>query len=220
MNLTSILVDDGSEPATRQGIADLAGDSVHVIRLARNSGKGVAVSAGLRLAQQLNFSHALQIDADGQHDLDDITKLIAVSRSKPAEVIAGARAYADMPVGRRRGRRFTDFWVNLNTRSKDIADSMCGLRIYPVDTTVALIAQSRIGARMEFDTDIAVRLFWRGLKFTNVDVAVAYPDQNVSHFRIWSDNVRISAMHARHFVGMISRWVKHSIWPHVKVTLK
>ena len=82
--LPCVLVDDASSPQCAAVLEQLAGlDQVFLIRLAINQGKGGAVMAGLREAAQLGFSHALQVDADGQHDLTDVDNFIQHSQAHP-----------------------------------------------------------------------------------------------------------------------------------------
>ncbi|RPI63757.1 MAG: glycosyltransferase family 2 protein, partial [Lysobacterales bacterium] len=88
--LPVLVVDDGSDEATKAAIADVAArHCVEVVTLASNSGKGHAVMAGLRAAAQRGFTHAIQVDADGQHDLRDLPRLLAVAKSAPAALICG-----------------------------------------------------------------------------------------------------------------------------------
>src|SRR5262249_54381029 len=76
--LPIIVVDDGSDATTKSAIAAIARrHAVTVVTLPRNGGKGAAVMAGLRTAAAAGYTHALQVDADGQHDLDDLPKLLA-----------------------------------------------------------------------------------------------------------------------------------------------
>jgi hypothetical protein len=58
---------------------------------------------------------------------------------------------------------------------------------------------------MDFDTEIAVRLFWRGVPVRNLPTRVIYPENGLSHFRMWRDNARITAMHTRLLLGMLPR---------------
>ena len=110
-----------------------------------------------------------------------------------------------MPTGRLVGRYATHVWVWINTLSFDIADSMCGFRLYPLAPTLALLDRARIGRRMDFDTEVIVRLHWAGVPVRNLPTPVRYPSDGVSHFDVWRDNVRISRMHARLFFGMLRR---------------
>src|SRR5690606_17949432 len=79
------------------------------------------------------FSHALQIDADGQHDAADIPALLALAKANPEALVSGWPQYGDdMPRSRRYGRWITHFWVWIETLSLAIKDSMCGFRVYPL----------------------------------------------------------------------------------------
>lgn len=204
-----ILVDDGSRPACAAVLDALArqhAGQVVLERLPRNQGKGAAVLAGFRRAQQLGYTHVLQIDADGQHDTGDVPAFLVLAAAHPDAIIAGRPIYdASVPKGRLYGRYATHIWVWINTLSLEIRDSMCGFRVYPVAPVNALAARRALGQRMNFDIDIVVRLFWDGLRVINLPTRVIYPDDGVSHFRIWRDNVQISWMHTLLFFGMLPR---------------
>lgn len=204
-----LLVDDGSAPACASVLRALAAADpagVSLLRLEPNQGKGAAVMAGLREAARRGHSHVLQIDADGQHDPADIPAFLAAAAAEPGAVVNGRPVFdASVPKGRLYGRYATHVWVWINTLSLDIVDSMCGFRVYPLPPTLRLIDRSRIGRRMDFDTDILVRLHWAGVPVRNLATRVSYPTDGVSHFDLWRDNVRISAMHTRLFFGMLWR---------------
>jgi len=206
--IPSILVDDGSGVACALALNTLAAETstVTLVRLPVNRGKGAAVSAGLRAARAAGYSHALQIDADGQHTIEDVPAFLAAARQQPDVVICGLPVFdATIPRSRLYGRRFTRLWVWINTLSTDIPDAMCGFRIYPLVLTDDLIAAESPGARMDFDIEILVRLHWRGIPMRWLDTRVVYPAGGVSHFRLWRDNVLISFMHTRLFFGMLFR---------------
>ncbi|MEV4781492.1 glycosyltransferase family 2 protein [Burkholderia sp. LMU1-1-1.1] len=204
-----MLVDDGSSAACAAVLDALAlanPDRVTLVRLAANQGKGAAVLSGFRRAAELGFSHVLQIDADGQHRTDDVPKFLEQARVHPDAIIAGHPVYDEsVPKARLYGRYATHIWVWINTLSFDIKDSMCGFRVYPVAPVNALAARHAIGVRMNFDTDILVRLFWDGLQVVNFPTRVSYPADGVSHFRVWRDNVLITWMHTALFFGMLPR---------------
>ncbi|KAF1023046.1 MAG: Undecaprenyl-phosphate mannosyltransferase [Paracidovorax wautersii] len=202
-----ILVDDGSDASCARALQALAHmPDVTLLTLACNGGKGGAVLAGLAEARRLGFSHALQVDADGQHDLSGLAAFAQTSRLAPQAVVCGHPRYDDsVPLGRKIGRYATHVWVWINTLSLDIRDSMCGFRIYPLATALALADTEPVGRRMDFDTEILVRMHWRGVPMAWLPVAVHYPADGISHFRLWRDNVRISCMHARLFAGMLRR---------------
>ena len=205
--LPVLLVDDGSEPGCAAALDALATeDGIALLRLPQNQGKGGAVMAGLRQAQALDWTHALQIDADGQHDTTDVPAFVAQAQAHPTHFICGCPVYdASVPKGRLYGRYATHVWVWINTLSVAVRDSMCGFRIYPLAPTVALLEGARIGRRMDFDVEIAVRLVWAGVPVINQPTRVRYPEDGVSHFRVWRDNALISAMHTRLFFGMLRR---------------
>jgi len=204
-----LLVDDGSGPECAALLAGLADDhpgQVSLLRLASNQGKGAAVMAGLREAGRRGYSHGLQIDADGQHDARDIPRFLAAARENPESVINGRPVYdQSVPKARLYGRYATHIWVWINTLSLDIRDSMCGFRVYPLAPTLALLDAQRLGRRMDFDTEILVRLHWQGLAIRDCPTRVTYPEHGGSHFRLLRDNLRISAMHTRLFFGMLWR---------------
>ncbi len=202
-----ILVDDGSSIECARVLDALAAtDGVSLVRLAQNSGKGAAVLAGFAEAAKRGFSHVLQIDADGQHDVGDIPLFLQLAEANPEAVINGKPVYDEsVPKARLYGRYATHIWVWINTLSLAIHDSMCGFRVYPIAAVQALQARHKLGSRMNFDTDILVRLYWDGLRVVNQPTRVAYPSDGVSHFRVWADNVQISGMHTKLFFGMLRR---------------
>ena len=111
---------------------------VTLIEHDNNQGKGGAVITGLKAAFADGFTHALQVDADGQHQLDDIPKMLAKAVQHPNSVISGLPQYdASIPKGRLYGRYLTHFWVWIETLSLQIKDSMCGFRVYPLAETIA-----------------------------------------------------------------------------------
>jgi glycosyltransferase involved in cell wall biosynthesis len=205
--LRCVLVDDASSPACAAVLEQLAErEQVFLVKLAVNQGKGGAVMAGLREASRLGFSHALQVDADGQHDLRDVDNFIATSRTHPEALVCGYPQYdASVPKGRFYARYLTHVWVWINTLSLQIPDSMCGFRVYPLPPILALIDSVKIGQRMDFDTDILVRLAWRNQPMRWLPTQVRYPADGLSHFRLLHDNLLISSMHARLFFGMLLR---------------
>ena len=207
LGLPVFLIDDGSETQCASLLQRVAKETagVTLITLPRNCGKGTAVVTGLRLAYTEGFSHALQIDADGQHAPADIPRFIAVAQRYPEAVVSGDRIYSHAPRSRRFARKLTDFWVCVNTLSREIRDSMCGFRLYPLAATTCLLAHTEVGARMDFDSDIIVRLFWQGCRVLHVSTPVIYAAEIPSHFDVVNDNMRITWMHTRLFFGMLRR---------------
>lgn len=207
-NLPVILVDDGSDEPTRRMLVQLAGQhpEVRLVRLTVNSGKGAAVIHGLEAAAGAGYSHALQVDADGQHRIEDVSRLAAQARLHPECLISGCPVYdASVPKSRLYGRYVTHVWVWIETLSLSIKDSMCGFRVYPIKPTLAVTARHHVGQRMDFDTEIMVRLYWQGTPSRFIATPVIYPAAGLSHFDALWDNLRISWMHTRLFFGMLPR---------------
>ncbi|MGC0838719.1 glycosyltransferase family 2 protein [Pantoea agglomerans] len=205
-NLPIIVVDDGSDAATQLQLATLHAPQLSLLRLDSNQGKGAAVIHGLRAAAARGFTHAVQLDADGQHQAEDLPLMLAEAERYPDALISGQPLYDDsIPKSRLYGRYITHFWVWIETLSLSIRDSMCGFRVYPLAATLALCDRRAIGQRMDFDTEIMVRLYWQGTRSRFIPTRVTYPASGLSHFDALYDNLRISWMHTRLFFGMLPR---------------
>jgi len=203
------IVDDGSNDATQAvlvALADKHAGLVTVQRLPENGGKGAAVMAGLLAARAARFTHALQIDADGQHDAADVPRFVAAGRAEPHALILGRPVYDDsVPKSRLYGRYITHVWVWIETLSLTIRDAMCGFRLYPLATSCRLIDEVALPTRMDFDIEILVRLYWRQIPFCALDTRVTYAPDGLSHFDMLWDNVRISVSHTKLVIGMLWR---------------
>ncbi|WP_340679971.1 glycosyltransferase family 2 protein [Paraglaciecola sp.] len=209
--LPIILVDDGSDVATQAVLEGLPAkyQNLTLFRRSENGGKGAAVQTGLQLAHDMGMSHAVQIDADGQHNLSDIGRLLTESQHYPNALISGQPIYDEsISKGRYYGRYVTHVWVYIETLSLCIKDSMCGFRVYPLDAYMRLVSKQVLGKRMDFDIEVMVRLFWQNTAIRFIPTKVLYPPDGVSHFNVWKDNWLISKMHSKLFFGMLLRLPK------------
>lgn len=203
-----ILVNDGSDAACTQLLHDIAAQHslVDLVEHTHNQGKGQAVITGLRHAHKLGFSHALQLDADGQHDWQDVEKFLQISQQQPEAMVIGQPVFdASVPKKRLYGRYATHIWVWINSLSLEIKDSMCGFRVYPLAPTIQVLDSAKFQPRMGFDSEILVRLKWANVPFINVPTKVIYPEDGISHFNAWRDNWGMSQTHAKLLGGMLIR---------------
>lgn len=183
-----LVVDDGSADDT-SGAARAAG--ADVIRQQPNQGKGAALLAGFRALRERGFTHALTLDADGQHYPDQIPLLLAASAREPRAVVVGVRQKEGHAIRwiNRFGNRVADTLMAWIARQR-LPDTQCGFRVYPLDAILALRAA---GTRFDFETEILLRASRRGVPVVGVPVRVHYPPvaERVSHYRPVVDTVRI-----------------------------
>ncbi|MFC0309030.1 glycosyltransferase [Gallibacterium trehalosifermentans] len=194
-----IVIDDGSNAETAEKLAQLQPHFNLILhRHSQNCGKGGAIKTALYLAEIHGFSHALQVDADGQHQLSDIEKLLSYAKDHPETLVSANPIFDEsVPKARYYGRYLTHFWVWLETLSLQIKDSMCGFRVYPVSHTLALIRNHFIGNKMDFDIEIIVQYYWHYRQVHFIPSQVIYPADGISHFDQLYDNLRLSRMHCR-----------------------
>jgi glycosyltransferase involved in cell wall biosynthesis len=197
------VVVDGSADGTAEGLQRLAAKDplLKVLVLAENQGKGAAVLAGLREAHRAGFTHALTMDSDGQHPADLIPLFMQQSQARPETMVLGRPVFdASAPLLRVRGRRVSNFFAHLETLRAGIGDSLFGFRVYPVAELVSVMQRQPWMRRMDFDTEAAVRLVWRGIAPLNIPAPVRYlrPEEGgVSHFKYFRDNTLLTWMHTR-----------------------
>ena len=205
--LSVILVDDGNAPEGHEILVQVANEvpNTTLVTREKNGGKGAAVISGLEAAFEMGFTHALQVDADGQHDMEAIPFFVKAAKKHPFDLVAAFPQYdMSVPKAREQGRKITNFWVAIETLSMSIPDSMCGFRVYPVKFVWPVAKKIRT-YRMGFDIEIMVRLSWAGLKMYFYPIKVKYPEDGVSNFRAFRDNVEISWTHTKLCLGMLVR---------------
>lgn len=206
--LTIMVIDDGSEENSRAALRAMLAETPATVLLEheQNQGKGGAIISGLRAAAERGYSHVLQIDADGQHRIEDAPKLLDLARCNPNAIISALPVFSDdVPRERLLGRRVTIFFNRLETLSNRIRDAMCGLRVYPVGALLDVLARTRIGRRMQFDIQVLVEADWAGIPIAWVESPVTYPDDGLSHFHYLRDNVGIVLMHTMLLFRMLPR---------------
>ena len=183
-----IVIDDGSASP----LLELPGCAL--IRLEKNSGKGAALRAGFLRAAELGFTHAITMDADGQHFAEDIPKFLAAAQAQPEALIVGVRNLreAGAPGHRQCSNAVSTFWFRVETGVK-LRDTQCGFRGYPLALTQTLLTRSE---RYAFELEIMVRAAWTGIPIVAVPVKCTYRPEQIrqSHFRPVVDLARITTM--------------------------
>lgn len=188
-----IVVDDGCTDGTLDVLNTLS-QNIQIISYQPNRGKGHALVAGFRKAKELGFTHAITIDADGQHFADDIPQLIGEMEKNPQAIIVGCRNLTEknMPRQNTFANRFSNFWFRLQT-GINLSDTQSGYRLY---TLSSLRGLNLITSRYEAELELLVFAAWAGVQMISVPVKVYYPpvEERVSHFRPVYDFVRISIL--------------------------
>lgn len=186
-----IVVNDGSTDNTE---TELCGINVMFVSHERNKGKGKALKTGLRHAVMNGFTHAITLDADGQHFPEDIPVLMEASTEHPENLIVGCRNLTseNMPRQNTFANRFSNFWFRLQTAQK-LSDTQSGFRVYPLSS---IHGMGLITSRYEAELELLVFAAWHGVKVQGVPVRVWYAPEGerVSHFRPFWDFFRISVL--------------------------
>jgi glycosyltransferase involved in cell wall biosynthesis len=205
------VVIDGSTDGSDRALGRLAaGDpDIRVLTLAANQGKGAAILHGIRAAEAAGFTHALTMDADGQHPAALIPDFIAASRANPKGLILG-RPIFDQTAPRIRvlGRKLSNWWTDVETLWAGSFDSLFGFRVYPIAALRQVMEAHRWMRRFDFDAEAAVRLCWSGFTPISLPAPVRYftpAEGGVSHFRYGRDNILLTWMHGRLLAGFLVR---------------
>ena len=188
-----IVVNDGSTDETA-AILDGLSSVITLVTYPKNRGKGHALIEGFRKAKEMGFTHAITIDADGQHFADDIPLLIKKMKEQPEGIIVGCRNLTEenMPRQNTFANRFSNFWFRLQTGIA-LPDTQSGFRLYNLSSLRLL---GLITSRYEAELELLVFSAWAGFPISSVNVRVYYPPQEerVSHFRPVYDFFRISVL--------------------------
>ena len=202
---------DGSTDGSAEKLSAMARSDpgLRVLVRERNGGKGAALLDGLIAARRQGFTHALTMDADGQHPADRIGAFMNASTAAPEAMILGDPVFdASAPPIRLRGRRIANWCTNLETLWAGVHDTLFGFRVYPISPLIEVMQRSRWMRRFDFDPEAVVRLTWRGMPVVNLPAPVLYftaEEGGVSHFNYWRDNVLLTSMYLRLFAGFVIR---------------
>lgn len=196
-----LVVDDGAT----DGSGQLAKDAgARVLELPENQGKGAALRAGFSALVKRGYTHAVVVDADGQHLPEQIPLLLQVATVQPDAIVIGVRRmdHPSVPASSRRGRGISNFWATVNGWQK-VEDAQCGMRIYPLEAVLALPCTEN---RFAYEMEVLIRASWGGVPVAHTGVDVVYALENrVSHFDMRRDNLAFSWLSFRLFWGMVAR---------------
>ena len=203
------VVDDGSTDDTAAGLKGL---DVRVLSHEHNRGKGCALKTGFKAAREAGFTHAVTVDADGQHFPEDIPGMVEASDRNPGDYIIGVRNLTseNMPRQNTFANRFSNFWFRLQTGQR-LADTQSGFRIYPLDRLYGL---GLLTSRYEAELELMVFAAWHGVRMNGVPVRVWYAPEGerVSHFRPFRDFFRISVLNTLLCLGAVVIGLPMALW--------
>jgi glycosyltransferase involved in cell wall biosynthesis len=192
-----IVVNDGSTDSTGLSLSSIA--NIECISIPSNKGKGNALRQGFAKALARGFTHAITIDADGQHVADDIPLFISKIMEEPEALWIGNRSipYGDQkqPSRSRFGARFGSFWYKFHT-DLQINDTQCGFRAYPLKSIIDLNCKAE---RYAYEIDVLIKAAWNRIPVREIPIHLFYlpQDQAVSHFRPVLDFLRISVVNSK-----------------------
>ncbi len=189
-----VVVDDGSSDVDVSAL--LSGLTAVVLKHETNQGKGQAILTAAGYIEEQGGDYMITIDADGQHNPKDIDKFIPLINEDRHSLIIGCRDFDtdNVPKKTRFGRKFANFWLRLETGIY-IDDCQSGFRAYPVGHINKMNFKGR---RYDFEAEVLAKAAWAGLGLKTVTVDVHYPkpEERVSHFKPFLDNLRLSRIHS------------------------
>jgi glycosyltransferase involved in cell wall biosynthesis len=196
------VVIDGSTDNSADAVEAMAqtDPAVRVLHLSRNRGKGAAVRHGVTAAAAGGFTHALVMDADGQHPAESIQSFMAASADCPAALIMGRPMFGtDAPWLRIVSRRLSNAGATLLT-GRDAGDALFGFRVYPIAALLGAMQASPAMHGFDFDPEAVIRLAWAGTRLVHLPAPVRYfarAQGGVSHFNYAADNLLLGGMFLR-----------------------
>jgi glycosyltransferase involved in cell wall biosynthesis len=189
-----VVVDDGSTDVDLAALFS-SGDVI-VLRHERNLGKGRAILTAAEYITSRGGTWMITIDGDGQHHPEDIKKFLPLLNEDDPAIIIGSRNFDtdNVPGKSRFGRRFANFWLRIET-GLYIDDCQSGFRAYPLKY---LNRMKFRGSHYDFEAEVLARAAWAGLGLRTVPIEVYYPapEERVSSFRPFLDNLRLTHTHA------------------------
>ena len=202
-----LVVDDGSTDDTG---ARAAAAGAEVVSLGARRGKGAALRRGFAEALRRGAARVVTLDGDGQHEPDEIPRLLKVAIEEPDAVVIGGRlaglAEAParvIPAGRLAALRVAGFFIDWLSGAA-VADTQSGFRVYPASLLLA-VRPRRGGFVLE--TEMLLRAADRGTSLREIPITPIHFEDRRSRFRPARDGVAVGAYLAGRIVG---RWVREA----------
>lgn len=170
-----IIVDDGSIDRTQEKARELIGE--RALRHRLNRGKGAATKTAIEAAKLLDAKIIVTMDGDGQHNPEDIERLILPIIERKAEVVLGSRLKnpKGMPwykiIQNKVGNIITWYLYGLY-----VSDSQSGFRAY--SRQAAELIETK-GDRYEYDSQVIREIYLHKLKYTEIPITVRYTDYSM-----------------------------------------
>lgn len=187
-----IVVNDGSTDKTVEKLAELP---IILLNNTINKGKGASLLQGFRYAQSLKLKATISIDADTQHNPEDIPKFIQAMQQYPNHIIIGARIYnrENAPKSRYRANQIADFFISWAS-GKHIVDSQSGYRLYPMNLLNDCLKHLNY-EKFTFESAILISSTRRGYCPTSIAIHSHYPkNSRASYYKPFSDTIKITIM--------------------------
>lgn len=194
LGLPTVVVDDGSRDETA---AVAIREGHFVISHLANRGKGAALRTGFDYAVKMGFEAVITLDSDGQHDPQDIPRLLDAAALNGHHIIIGRRTQdlERMPLIRR-WTNHTMSWIVSRLTRQAIPDSQCGFRVIHRDVLTQI---SLTGRRFDLETEILLAAARRGWRVRSVPIRTIY-EQHSSHIHPIIDGLRFFRLVLRYLV--------------------
>ncbi len=173
--LQVLVVDDGSADGTAMAAAEAG---AKVIRHAVNRGKGAALATGFAWARERGLEWLHTLDADGQHLPAELPRFREAALREGLDVVVGTRMadVGTMPWLRKATNRVTS-WTVSRLAGCPIPDSQSGFRLFRVALLHDLVLRT---TRYDTESEILVRLAWRGARIGSVPITAVYGEEKSS----------------------------------------
>ena len=168
--LTIIIIDDGSFPKII-----IKNPEIIILRNKQNQGKGFSLLKAFKYAQENDFTHAVTLDADSQHDPKLIEMFLEVNEN--ITLVLGARKFEkDMPYHRRISNNLTS-WIISFLSGATIKDSQCGYRRYKLND---MCSEIFIETGFQFESEILIKILRKKCSYHQVDIPTIYGNEKSS----------------------------------------